>query len=139
MNNRVTTLSASEMWANFRSLNLILYFFQVVEWIKEKEPILKVKDIKNDEDSVLIYLKKINDILAEMEGYNKKIETIKAMSEKMIERSHFDSANIQTKMADLTDFHVNFKVTKYTVCYTLIFFVPVFLIFTNIETNQQKS
>ena len=127
------------MRENFRSRNLILYFFQVVEWIKEKEPILKVKDIKNDEDSVLIYLKKINDILAEMEGYNKKIETIKAMSEKMIERSHFDSANIQTKMADLTDFHVNFKVTKYTVCYTLIFFVPVFLIFTNIETNQQKS
>lgn len=105
----------------FRSLNLILSFLQVVEWIKEKEPILKVKDIKNDEDSVLIYLKKINDILAEMEGYNKKIETIKAMSEKMIERSHFDSANIQTKMADLTDFHVNFKVTKYTMCFAQFF------------------
>ena len=82
---------------------------EVVDWIKEKEPILKVKDVKNDEDSVLIYLKKINDILVEMEAYEAKIESIKTMSASMIERSHFDSANIQTRYEDLNELHVNFK------------------------------
>jgi len=82
---------------------------EVVDWIKEKEPILKIKDVKNDEDSVLIYLKKINDILAEMEAYETKIEQIKVMSARMIERSHFDSANIQTRSEDLSELHVNFK------------------------------
>ena len=106
--NPIKGLCGENKITKFSVLNKI--FHQVVEWIKEKEPILKARDIKNEEDSVLIYLKKVNDILAEMEPVNKKIEAINGMSEKMIERSHFDSANIQTKMADLTDLHVNFKV-----------------------------
>jgi spectrin beta len=46
------------------------FYFRVKEardWIQEKEPILKVRDIANDEDSVQIYLKKVNDLISDLD------------------------------------------------------------------------
>ena len=75
---------------------------EAFEWIKEKEPILRVTDIKNDEDSVQIYLKKVNVIMAEADSYEQKISELRISSERMIERGHFDSTNIQQKTVDLS-------------------------------------
>ena len=71
------------------------------DWIKEKEPIVKVTDIKNDEDSVQIYLKKVNDILVDADSQEQKISELRISSERMIERGHFDKSNIQQKMHEL--------------------------------------
>ena len=82
---------------------------EAFEWIKEKEPILRVTDIKNDEDSVQIYLKKVNDIMADADNYEHKVSEMRISSEKMIERGHFDSGNIQQKMLDLARYFDKFK------------------------------
>merc|ERR1719445_207309 len=82
---------------------------EAFEWIKEKEPILRVTDIKNDEDSVQIYLKKVNVIMAEADSYDQKISELRISSERMIERGHFDSTNIQQKTVDLARYFDNFK------------------------------
>ena len=82
---------------------------EAFEWIKEKEPILRVTDIKNDEDSVQIYLKKVNVIMAEADSYEQKISELRISSERMIERGHFDSTNIQQKTVDLARYFDNFK------------------------------
>jgi len=71
---------------------------EALEWVKEKEPILKVRDIKNDEDSVQIYLKKVNDIISDADNYEQKVNELRIDSERMIERGHFDSSSIQEKM-----------------------------------------
>ena len=45
---------------------------EAFDWIQEKKPILKVRDIKNDEDSVQIYLKKVNDVISDTQNYEQK-------------------------------------------------------------------
>ena len=82
---------------------------EVNDWIKEKEPIVKVTDIKNDEDSVQIYLKKVNDILVEADNQEQKVSELRISSERMIERKHFDSSNIQHKIQDLARTFDKFK------------------------------
>ena len=83
---------------------------EAFEWIKEKEPILRVTDIKNDEDSVQIYLKKVNVIMAEADqSYDQKISELRISSERMIERGHFDTTNIQKKTVELARYFDNFK------------------------------
>jgi len=79
------------------------------EWIKEKEPILKVRDIKDDEDSVQIYLKKVNDIIVDAENHEQKLNEMRISSERMVERGHFDSSNIQQKMHELNRYFDNFR------------------------------
>merc|ERR1719228_1695946 len=64
---------------------------EAFEWVKEKEPIIRVTDIKNDEDSVQIYLKKVNDIMTEADNYEQKVNEMRISSERMIERGLFDS------------------------------------------------
>merc|ERR1719341_1365992 len=82
---------------------------EAFEWIKEKEPILKVRDIKNDEDSVQIYLKKVNDIISDAENYEQKLNEMRINSERMVERGHFDSSNLQEKMHELSKHFDNFR------------------------------
>merc|ERR1719341_2965704 len=82
---------------------------EAFEWIKEKEPILKVRDIKNDEDSVQIYLKKVNDIISDAENYEQKLNEMRINSERMVERGHFDSGNLQEKMHELSKHFDNFR------------------------------
>merc|ERR1711892_192516 len=82
---------------------------EAFEWIKEKEPILKVRDIKNDEDSVQIYLKKVNDIISDAENYEQKLNEMRISSERMVERGHFDSSNLQEKMHELSSTFDNFR------------------------------
>jgi len=82
---------------------------EAFEWIKEKEPILKVRDIKNDEDSVQIYLKKVNDIISDAENYEQKLNEMRISSERMVERGHFDSNNLQEKMHELSSTFERFR------------------------------
>ena len=102
---RLRLVDAAEAQLFYQRLN------EVVDWIKEKDPILKIKDVPNDKDSVQVYLKKMTDILSEMEtgGVDKKVEGLKVTSDTMVERDHFDAPNIRTKMTDLTELHENFK------------------------------
>ena len=75
---------------------------EAFEWVKEKEPIIRVTDIKNDEDSVQIYLKKVNDIMSEANNYEQDVNELRISSEQMIERGHFDSTNLQQRMHELS-------------------------------------
>ena len=102
---RLKLVDAAEAQLFYQRLN------EVVDWIKEKDPILKIKDVPNDKDSVQVYLKKMTDILSEMEtgGVDKKVEGLKVTSDTMVEREHFDALNIRTKITDLTELHENFK------------------------------
>ena len=68
---------------------------EAFDWIQEKKPILKVRDIKNDEDSVQIYLKEVNDVISDTQNYKQKLNEMRISSEKMVEREHLDSQNIQ--------------------------------------------
>ena len=65
--------------------------------------------MRNDEDSVQIYLKKITDIITEMDAFDAKVTALTAHSKAMVDRSHFDSANIEARMCDLTNRYGDFK------------------------------
>lgn len=79
-------------------------------FFQEKAPILKVKEVRNDEDSVQIYLKKINDILADIDtSFEAKVAALTAHSRTMVERAHFDSANIEARTADLANRYADFR------------------------------
>merc|ERR1719422_2284142 len=82
---------------------------EAFEWVKEKEPIIRVTDIKNDEDSVQIYLKKVNDIMTEADNYEQKVNEMRISSERMIERGHFDSSNLQQRMHELSRHFEQFR------------------------------
>ena len=49
----------------------------------------------NDKDSVQVYLKKMTDILTEMEMVNMKVENLKVSAQKMVDRAHYDENNIK--------------------------------------------
>jgi spectrin beta len=77
---------------------------------QEKAPILKVKEVRNDEDSVQLYLKKITDIITEMEAsVDAKVAALSTHSQAMVQRAHFDSATIEARMADLANRYADFK------------------------------
>jgi len=81
----------------------------IVDWVKEKDPILKLKDVPQDKDTVQIYLKKMSDILSEMDTLQKKVDSLSVSCTQMVERAHFDADNISTKMNDLTELYENFR------------------------------
>merc|ERR1719458_757318 len=88
------------------------FYFRVKEardWIQEKEPILKVRDIANDEDSVQIYLKKVNDLISDLDTFEQKLNELRIASESMTERGHFDSNNIQERMHELSNYFERFR------------------------------
>jgi spectrin beta len=69
-----------------------------------------VKEVRNDEDSVQLYLKKITDIIAEMEAtVDAKVSALATHSQTMVTRAHFDSATIEARMADLANRYADFK------------------------------
>ncbi len=69
-----------------------------------------MKEVRNDEDSVQIYLKKITDIIAEMEtSWDAKVAALDAHSRTMVDRGHFDSANITERMGDLNARYTDFQ------------------------------
>ena len=59
---------------------------ETAKWIKEKEPLLRVTDIKNDEDIVQNYLKKVIDLTVEAETCEQKVNKMRINSERMVER-----------------------------------------------------
>merc|ERR1712155_36314 len=52
---------------------------------------------------------KVNDIMADADNYEHKVSEMRISSEKMIERGHFDSGNIQQKTHDLARYFDKFK------------------------------
>lgn len=70
-------------------------------WIREKQPILSSHDYGKDEDSVQSMLKKLEIIQREIVLYTPTIEKISTLSEKLIERGHFDNNNIKSKSLDI--------------------------------------
>ena len=84
------------------------FYFRVKEardWIQEKEPILKVRDIANDEDSVQIYLKKVNDLISDLDTFEQKLNELRIASESMTERGN----NIQERMHELSSYFERFR------------------------------
>ena len=53
---------------------------ETAESIKEKEPLLRVTDIKNEEDIVQNYLKKVNDLTVEAETCEQKVNEMRITS-----------------------------------------------------------
>ena len=82
-----------------------------------------MKEVHNDEDSVQIYLKELTDIIADMEAsWDAKVSALEAHSRTMVDRGHFDSANIKERMADLTSQYTDFKVQFFKTNVIILFY-----------------
>lgn len=65
--------------------------------MKEKQPMLSSSDVGKDEDSVLSLLKKLESFERDLSGFQHNIGRLAKLSSGLVDRGHFDSANIKQK------------------------------------------
>ena len=70
-------------------------------WIRERRPQLANHDLGKDEDSVATLLKKVDGLQRDISSFNANMGRLAKLSRGLTERGHFDSANIQKKMASV--------------------------------------
>uniref|UniRef100_A0A1I8NPX4 Spectrin beta chain, non-erythrocytic 5 n=2 Tax=Stomoxys calcitrans TaxID=35570 RepID=A0A1I8NPX4_STOCA len=66
-------------------------------WIQEKRPIVVSSDYGKDELSVQTHQKKLEVLQRELQSFRPSIEKVNKLASNLIERHHFDSANIKSK------------------------------------------
>ncbi|XP_017057853.1 spectrin beta chain, non-erythrocytic 1 isoform X2 [Drosophila ficusphila] len=66
-------------------------------WMREKRPVLASSDYGRDEASVQGHQKKLEVLQRELAAFKPSIEKVAKLATGLIERNHFDSANIQEK------------------------------------------
>ncbi|KAL7733152.1 hypothetical protein ACLKA6_004671 [Drosophila palustris] len=66
-------------------------------WMREKRPILASSDYGRDEISVQTHQKKLEVLQRELTSFKPSIDKVNKLATGLIERNHFDSANIQEK------------------------------------------
>lgn len=71
-------------------------------WIREKRPILTSSDYGRDEASVQSHQKKLEVLQRELQSFKSSIEKVNKLATSLVERNHFDSANINTKNTAVT-------------------------------------
>ena len=70
-------------------------------WIRERRPQLASNDLGKDEDSVQALLKKLDALERDISSFNANMGRLSKLSRGLIERGHFDTPNIQKKMASV--------------------------------------
>ncbi|XP_017956521.1 spectrin beta chain, non-erythrocytic 1 isoform X5 [Drosophila navojoa] len=71
-------------------------------WMREKRPILASSDYGRDEMSVQTHQKKLEVLQRELTSFKPSIDKVNKLATGLIERNHFDSANIQEKNGAIT-------------------------------------
>ncbi|XP_023176009.2 spectrin beta chain, non-erythrocytic 1 isoform X1 [Drosophila hydei] len=71
-------------------------------WMREKRPILTSSDYGRDEMSVQTHQKKLEVLQRELISFKPSIDKVNKLATGLIERNHFDSANIQEKNGAVT-------------------------------------
>ncbi|XP_065360785.1 spectrin beta chain, non-erythrocytic 5 isoform X2 [Calliphora vicina] len=66
-------------------------------WIREKRPIVVSSDYGKDELSVQSHQKKLEVLQRELQSFKPSIEKVNKLASNLVERNHFDSANIKSK------------------------------------------
>lgn len=66
-------------------------------WLKEKKPLVASTYLGKDEDSVTSLSRKLENIQRDLVSFESTIQKLKKLSSGLIERGHFDSANIKLK------------------------------------------
>ncbi|KAI8126099.1 non-erythrocytic 5, Spectrin beta chain [Lucilia cuprina] len=66
-------------------------------WIREKRPIVVSSDYGKDELSVQSHQKKLEVLQRELQSFKPSIEKVNKLASNLVERNHFDSANIKAK------------------------------------------
>ena len=86
---------------------LLQFYAEVAEaesWMKEKMPALTNQDLGKDEDSVQVLLKKLDALDLDIDNFQNNIGELAALSQGLLQRNHFDSANIKQQQVQLTNF-----------------------------------
>lgn len=74
---------------------------EVELWMNEKIPQLTSPDLGKDEDSVLALTKKLDALERDIDNFSNSIGELAALSRSLIDRSHYDSENIQHTQAEI--------------------------------------
>ena len=76
--------------------------------MKEKQRLLSGSDYGKDEDSVMSLIKKLDALDLDVENFHKTIDSLAGLSNGLIERQHFDSADIKRRqvITNLVCFHI---------------------------------
>lgn len=94
--------------ASIRRLRLLdavesqMFYTEAVEaevWIREKRQLLTIADFGKDEDSIAAHLKKLDAIQRDLNGFTSNMDRLAKLSRGLVDRGHFDAANIQDKMS----------------------------------------
>ncbi|KAL1471295.1 hypothetical protein MTO96_023750 [Rhipicephalus appendiculatus] len=78
-------------------------------WMEEKFLVVNSPDLGKDEDSVLALTKKLDGVDRDVDGFNANITRLIKHSTELVDRGHFDSANISAKMKDLEELYMRLK------------------------------
>ncbi|KAL0275436.1 UNVERIFIED_CONTAM: hypothetical protein PYX00_003283 [Menopon gallinae] len=70
-------------------------------WLKEKKPVLISPYLGKDEDSVSALSKKLEGVQRDLASFENTIQKLRKLSNGLIDRGHFDSANIKLKQFEL--------------------------------------
>ncbi|KAL9901308.1 spectrin beta chain, non-erythrocytic 5 kst isoform 1-T1 [Glossina fuscipes fuscipes] len=70
-------------------------------WICEKRPMVATSDYGRDETSVQTLQKKLEVLQRELIAFTTSIEKVNKLATNLVERNHFDSANISVKQASI--------------------------------------
>ena len=79
------------------------FYTEVAEaesWMNEKVPQLTNADLGKDEDSVQALQKKLDSLELDIDNFQHNIGELAALSQGLVERGHFDSANIKEQQVD---------------------------------------
>ncbi|XP_013777045.2 LOW QUALITY PROTEIN: spectrin beta chain, non-erythrocytic 1-like [Limulus polyphemus] len=86
------------------ALEAQMFYSEVTEvetWLNDKKPLLTNADVGKDEDSVEIFMKKLDGLQRDVKAFKDNIGKVEINGHKLIERGHFDSQNIQEKLASI--------------------------------------
>jgi len=70
---------------------------EALTWIKEKRPFLATREVGKDEDSAQSLQRKLEALSLEIKSFKATVDKLTQAADKLIEREHFDSVNIELK------------------------------------------
>lgn len=74
---------------------------EAVTWLKDKRPLIASKDYGKDEDSVQTLQRRLEGLACEMAAFQSTVARLSKIAANLIERQHFDAANIQAKQSEI--------------------------------------
>jgi spectrin beta len=88
------------------SLEVHRFYSEATEaesWMRDRRPLIASEDYGRDEDSTEASRKKHEAIVHDLEGFSSTIQSLRSESERLINRGHFDSFNIQERQSKVEE------------------------------------